>query len=281
MLIDTHVHLIDLGRLSYPWLADVEALNRDASHTDYARQARQLGITGALHMEVDVHEEQMEAETAMIAELMQGDSLLLGAIAACRPESSAFAAYLERQLDTPHVRGLRRVLHTSPDELSQSTEFRQNIARLSGTRLPFDICVHHRQLPVAVELVDACPDVQFVLDHCGVPDVKNHAFQPWAGHISALAERANVAAKISGVIAYGDGYNWALEDIRPFVEHVLDAFGPERVVWGSDSPVCTLGGPLASWVAATHTLLQNASPSEKAGLFHANARRIWGLPLQP
>ena len=281
MLIDTHVHLIDLARLSYPWLADVESLNRDASHADYTRRARQLGITGALHMEVDVREDQMEAETAMIAELMQrSDSVLLGAIAACRPESSDFAAYLERQLDTPHVKGLRRILHTSPDELSQSTLFRQNIARLSGSRLPFDVCVDNRQLPLAIELVDECPDVQFVLDHCGVPNVKDHALQPWATHIADLARRPNVAAKISGVIAYGDGHNWSVDDIRPFVEQVIDAFGFRRVVWGSDSPVCTLGGPLASWVAALHTLLQSASPSEKSALFNENATRIWGLAAE-
>ncbi len=279
MLIDTHVHLIDLERLRYPWLDDVAALNRNASHADYTRQARQLGITGALHMEVDVREDQMQAETAMIGEYMQGDSLLLGAIASCRPEREDFAAYLEQQLETPHVRGLRRILHTSPDELSQSRVFRENIARLAGTRLPFDICVTNRQLPLAVELADACPDVQFVLDHCGVPDVKGQVMQPWTSHISELAKRPHVAAKISGVIAYGDGPNWRLDDIRPFVEHVLTAFGPERVVWGSDSPVCTLGGPLASWVAATRALLDAASASEKAALFQENAARIWGLTL--
>ncbi len=277
-LTDTHVHLIDRSRLSYPWLAAEPALNRDASHEDYTRQARQLGITRALHMEVDVHEDHMEDESAMIAGFMQQpDTLLVGAIAACRPEHPTFPAYLERQLQRPHVRGLRRVLHTMPDELSRSSRFRKHLARLGETRLPFDLCVANRQLPLAIELVDACPGVQFVLDHCGVPDVKNAAFEPWAGHLRALAERPNVAAKVSGVIAYGDGIDWRLGDIRPFVEHTLECFGATRVVWGSDSPVCTLGGPLASWVAATHVLLQGVPAQTKAGLFHANATRLWQL----
>lgn len=278
MLFDTHLHLIYRERLSYPWLADVPALNRDACYPEYHRVAGQMGIGGALHMEVDVAEADLEAESALVAELMgEPGSLLRGAIASCRPESDGFGAFLERQRESSHVCGFRRVLHVVPDELSRSRRFRDNVKRLSGTGLTFDLCVLARQLPLAIELVDHCPDVRFVLDHCGVPDVAARALSPWTEQVRELARRPNVTGKISGVVAYGDGASWTLDDIRPFVERTVEAFGWERVVWGSDSPVCTLGGHLETWVAATHALLDECSAGEKAALTHANAERLWSV----
>ena len=281
MLFDTHVHLIDRNRLSYPWLTDVPALNKDASYADYVRQCRQLGIEQSLHMEVDVAENDMENESEFIKELMDSaDSRvsghqLAGAIAACRPEQAEFPAYLERQMARPWIKGFRRVLHVVDDELSRSERFRSNISLLSDSGHVFDICARADQLPAMAELIDACPDVQFVLDHCGVPNVKDAALDPWRASISDIAQRPNVAGKISGVIAYGNGLDWCIDDIRPFVEHTFEAFGAERVVWGSDSPVCTLGGPLASWVAATRQLFAGVSSSERAAFFYKNAKRIW------
>ena len=120
MIIDTHLHLIDLSALRYPWLGGAPALNRDFPHEEYATQARRAGIEAALHMEVDVEPADIEAETSHVkAQSLQAGSLLRGAIAACRPEEGGFAAYLERQLADPFLKGFRRVLHVMPDELSE------------------------------------------------------------------------------------------------------------------------------------------------------------------
>lgn len=272
MIIDTHLHLIDRARLSYPWLDEVPALNRDWRFADYAHMAARVGITGALHMEADVAERQIEAESAMVAGLMPG--LMLGAISSARPEAPGFAAWLERQ-DRCVVKGLRRVLHVVPDEVSLAPLFRQNVARLGKAGLPFDICMLQRQLPLATALADACPDTVFVLDHCGVPDMAGD-FAAWAQAITDLARRPNLHAKISGICAYG-GADWRLETLRPYVEHVIGAFGWGRVVWGSDSPVCTLQASLEQWVAASRALVAGCSAGEQAALFHANARRLWAL----
>ena len=278
MLIDTHVHLIDRNRLSYPWLNDVPALNHDASYTDYLRNSRQLGIEKSLHMEVNVADVEMEQESAFIKELMdQPGSQLVGAIAACCPENNNFPAYLERQQSKPWIKGFRRVLHVVDDEISRSELFRKNVKLLSGTDYVFDICARADQLPIMVELIDACPDVQFVLDHCGVPNVKDKQLDPWRAFMDDIGKRPNVAGKVSGVIAYGDSENWTLDDIRPFVEHTVEVFGSDRIVWGSDSPVCTLGGSLASWVAATRLLFSQYSTDERNTMFYKNAQRIWHL----
>ncbi|MCT7376990.1 amidohydrolase family protein [Chelativorans salis] len=278
MIVDTHLHVIDQTALGYPWLDGVPPLNRNFSYDDYAREARRVGIEATLHMEVDVAEDQIEAETAHVGDLAeQPDSLIIGAIAACRPESEGFAAYLERQQANPLVKGFRRVLHVMPDELSESELFRGNIARLSGTRFTFDLCVLPRQLPKAMALTDLAPDVQFILDHCGVPDIKGDATEPWRTHMAEIAKRPNVAAKISGVVAYADPESWTVETLRPWVEHTVNCFGWDRVVWGSDWPVCTLGGGLSTWVGATQVLFAGASETERAKLYSGNARRIWGL----
>jgi predicted TIM-barrel fold metal-dependent hydrolase len=277
-IVDTHLHVIDRTRLSYPWLSGVPALDADFLYETYAIEAARCGITDVLHMEVDVAPADIDAETLFVARLAsRPGSLLRGAIAACRPEDPGFPARLEDQLADSTIRGFRRVLHTQPDALSESGVFRTNIARLAGTGRPFDICMAARQLPLAIALVDSAPEVQFVLDHCGVPDIAGGGLHPWREHVSELARRPNVVVKISGVMAYGDPATWALDDLRPYVEHAIAAFGWDRVVWGSDWPVCTLGGTLATWVAATHALLSGTSAVERAKLLATNARRVWGL----
>ncbi|MBZ9918534.1 amidohydrolase [Mesorhizobium sp. B1-1-4] len=278
MIIDTHLHLIDRSALRYRWLAGVPALNRDFSYEEYGVEAQRVGVERVLHMEVDVDPADIEAETERVEGLSrQAGSMLAGAIAACRPEEANFAAYLERQRAKPFVKGFRRVLHVMPDELSEGALFRDSIRRLGGTGLTFDLVVLPRQIPKAIALADLAPDVQFVLDHCGVPDIKGNGEHPWREHMSEIARRPNVVAKISGVVAYADPGSWTVETLRPYVEHTIGSFGWDRVVWGSDWPVCTLGGGLSTWVAATHALLAGCSVAERDRLLSVNARKLWRL----
>ncbi|TIW79516.1 MAG: amidohydrolase, partial [Mesorhizobium sp.] len=272
MIIDTHLHLIDQAALRYPWLAGVPALNRDFSYQEYATDALRSGIEGVLHMEVDVDPADIAAETAYVKSVAgRAGSLLRGAIAACRPEEAGFEAYLETVTADPFIMGFRRVLHVVPDDVSEGALFRQNIKRLAGTGLTFDLVVLPHQIPKAMALADLAPDVQFVLDHCGVPDIKGNAKHPWHEHMEAIAKRPNVTAKISGVVAYADPATWTVDTLRPYVEHTIGSFGWDRVIWGSDWPVCTLGGGLTTWIAATHALLARASESERTRLLSGNA----------
>jgi predicted TIM-barrel fold metal-dependent hydrolase len=121
--------------------------------------------------------------------------------------------------------------------------------------------------------------VQFVLDHCGVPDIKGGAYDDWAKGISEIAKRPNIVGKLSGIVAYTDTPTWSLQDIRPYAEHTIGAFGFNRMVWGSDWPVCTLGGSLSTWVGATHALLEGASKDEKHALLAGNAIKRWNLKV--
>jgi predicted TIM-barrel fold metal-dependent hydrolase len=276
MLFDTHLHLIYPDRLSYPWLESVPELNAPSTFTSYSKKAKRLGISGCLHMEVDVDPKQIDKETELISELMkEPTSILRGVISAARPENTKFGQFLEVAQLNKTIKGFRRVLHTQNDELSQSKIFRDNIKLLSNTDLTFDLCVLPHQLLTAVELVDYCPHVTFILNHCGVPNIKGGALSPWNNHISELAERPNVIAKISGLIAYGDLQEWGLDSIRPYFDHTVKAFGHNRIIWGSDSPVCNLGGGLETWVAATHALTADWSWSQRSRFYQDNAKSIW------
>jgi predicted TIM-barrel fold metal-dependent hydrolase len=178
VLFDTHLHLVYRDRLNYPWLNDVPALNKESDFSTYIIKARKLGISGCFHMEVDVRSDQIRAETEMVKEFMLSHpNMMRGAISSCRPEEKSFPKFLDWARGETAIRGFRRLLHIEPNELSESQIFRDNVKRLSGTGLTFDLCALADQLPIASALVDHCPDVQFVLDHCGVKSRKERKSQ--------------------------------------------------------------------------------------------------------
>lgn len=271
-ILDTHLHLIYPERISYPWLSGAPAINRRWSVEDYFAEALPLGIETALHMEVDVAEADMLAETEYVLTLPR----VVGAIAACRPESMTFVDQIEQLSSHAHVKGVRRILHELPDELSQSDLFVENIRHLPDYDLSFDLCVRADQLPIGQMLVERAPDVSFILDHCGVPDVTGAGLDPWRENIRRISRLPNLNAKISGIVAYS-GPDWTIDTIRPYIEHVIDCFGWDRIVWGSDHPVVTLTGSLTRWVEATRAIIKGASEDEQARLLHRNAERIYKL----
>ena len=272
-IVDTHLHLIYLDKFSYPWLQHVPPLNRQWNWPSYWAEAQALGIEAALHMEVDVPAPQIEDETRFVLGL---DPHVVGAISNARPEEIDFPKHLERITAEPRIRGIRRLLQSDPDDLSAGDVFRDNIRRLAAHGLAFDLCVQSKQLPVARALAAACPDVQFVLDHCGNPLISSGDISQWRNDIARLAELPNVTGKISGIVNHASP-GWTAETLRPAVEHMIESFGWDRVVFGSDRPVLTLNGSLTAWVEALKAIVSGASADEQAGLFSRNAERVYGL----
>ncbi|HEV7344378.1 MAG TPA: amidohydrolase [Devosia sp.] len=270
-ILDTHLHLIYPDRFDYPWLAGNARLNRPWSHESYVAEAVPLGIESALHMEVDVAEADSIGET----EFVLGLPRIAGAIAACRPEHMNFVDQIEQLSEHAHVKGVRRILHELPDDLSQSDLFIENLRHLPDYDLSFDLCLRADQLHLGVDLAQKAPDVSFILDHCGNPDIAGSGLDPWRVLITAIARNPNVSGKISGLVNHC-APGWSAETLRPYVEHMVEAFGWDRVVWGSDHPVATLtGGTLTDWVTASRTIVGGCSEDEQAKLFHRNAERIY------
>lgn len=200
-ILDTHQHLIYADRFGYQWTDPIPALaGRSFTYADYRHAAANTGISSTLFMEAT--SEDWRPETDMVQEMVENpDMIVSGIIAGCRPEKPDFDAWLDAIADRP-VAGMRRILHVMPDELSQDDLFRSNIRKLASRGLTFDLCFLGRQLAVAADLAGSCENVQFILDHCGVPDIAAGDMDPWRERISTLAAMPNVACKISGVTAY-------------------------------------------------------------------------------
>ena len=282
-MIDTHQHLLYPDRFGYPWTGELPALQGAFRLDDYRAAAAGCGVDGAIFMEVDVDEGQSGDEARFFCELAADPaSGILGVVAAARPEQEGFGAQLENILH-PKLKGLRRVLHTQPDELSQTALFRGNIRRLGRFGFTFDLCVLQRQLVVALDLVRVCPGTTFILDHGGVPDIAANdapggpGFRAWQAAIKELAREPHVHGKISGLTAYARPDQRNAAGLQPYVYTMLEAFGPWRLVWGGDWPVCNLGSGLRAWCDLTIELLAGLESSDREAIFSRNARRIYSL----
>ena len=281
-IIDTHQHLWDLDLARYSWLDSLPALNRSFRMPDYLAASEGLGVVKSVHVEADVDEPYMLEETRHVLALADQPDNPLEAVVACgRPERENFRKYLDSIVGHAKLKGIRRVLHTQPDKLGKGKTFINNVAALSAYGLSFDICVLARQLPIAIDLASKCPGTQFVLDHCGVPRVKEREMDPWRAHIAEIAKAQNVCCKISGLVAYADPQKWRTEDLRSFVEHVIATFGWDRVLFGSDWPVCTLSAGFAQWVKALQAITAAAGELNLKKLFHDNAIRVYRLSQSP
>lgn len=269
-IVDTHLHLVYPDRFAYPWLDAVPSLNRPWSVEDYWAEASGLGIEAALHMEVDVAEADIAAESAFVLGLPG----IVGAIANGRPEHDDFERHVDAMLALGRVRGIRRLLQFQPPELPTTPTFIDNVRLLGRKGLTFDICVKSHELPYAPPLIAACPDTQFVLDHCGNPRIAEAEWESWTMRLEAVAALPNVVCKVSGILA-NVAPDWTVDQVRPYVEFVIETFGWDRVVWGSDHPVVTLFANLTRWVDASRTIVSCASADEQAALFHRNAERIY------
>lgn len=279
-LLDTHQHLVYPGQQTYAWMEAAPALQgRPFTLGDYRELVAGRGVAGTIFMEVDAID--YRAESRMIARLA-GDpaSGVLGQIASCRPEADAgFEAWLDEGPSLGVV-GYRRILHETTDDVSRSETFRANVRRIGSRGLPFDMCFLARQLPIARELARACPDTRLVLDHCGVPDIAGGAWDGWREGIRALAGQPNVVAKLSGVFAYVAPGEASLATVSPWVEEVIAAFGPDRCLWGSDWPVCTVrGGTLPEWIEAFRAILAGYSEAEQHAMAHRTAEAVYGVAL--
>ena len=271
-IVDTHLHLIYPDRFSYPWLANEPEIDKPWSVESYWAEAAPLGIEAAVHMEVDVAAPQIEAESAYVV----GLDRVIGAIASGRPEHDGFEAHLEKMQALGGVKGIRRLIQGQPAEMSQTERFRANLRLLPKYGMSFDICCKSHELMLVPPLIQACPNTRFVLDHCGNPKIGDGEWESWTTRMERVAELPNVVCKVSGVLANVTA-DWTVDQVRPYVEFVIETFGWDRVVWGSDHPVVTLFADLTKWVNATKEIVSGESEAEQEQLFWRNAERVYQL----
>lgn len=272
-LVDTHQHLWDLTRFTLPWTKGAgEPLERSYLPADYAAASRGTGIARTVYMEVDVAADQKDDEAKWACAL--GPAVVGG-----DPAADGFAAYLDR-IAHPNLKGVRQVLHGGWEAgYCTRDPFVRGVRELGRRHLSFDLCLRPLELADGAKLASLCPDTRFVLDHCGNGNVQadTAARDAWKRGMEAVARQKNTICKISGIVVSAKKGAWSADDLAPLVDFSLDAFGPDRVVFGGDWPVCTLTAPLSEWVAALRQIVARRPESEQRRLFSENAVRFYGL----
>ena len=279
-IIDTHVHLWDPRRFRIPWLDGVPQINQTYALKEYAEHTQGVTIEAMVYLEVDVAPSYRLLEAQWVNALADEEPRLRAIVPSAPLEDGDCArSYLEALKSLgPRVKGVRRLLQAEPDDaFALRPDFVRGVRALADYDFSFDICIFHRQLPAVIELVRRCPEVRFILDHLGKPDIKASLRDPWQAHIRALAALPNVVCKISGMVTEADHARWTVDDLRPYFETVYDAFGPDRVMFGGDWPVVLLASSYKRWVETVDALTQGLSEDDRRKLWAENAKRVYRL----
>jgi L-fuconolactonase len=278
-LIDTHVHFWDPSRLSYPWLKDFPDISRRHLPADYLAEMGSQPLAGMVFVECNCLPEETEAEVAWVTALAQAEPRLRGIVAYCEiAEGDAARPQLERLAVQDLVKGIRRNIQQEPDaSVILQPDFLAGVRAVGDVGLSFDLCFKHYQLPQVTQLVQQCPEVFFILDHLGKPAICDGNFDPWRAELKELADCTNVVAKISGMITEADFKRWTVDDLKPYFEHMVTCFGPERLMFGGDWPVLRLASNLGRWVEVLDELTVGWYPGDRNRLFHNNAVTYYRL----
>jgi len=280
-VIDTHVHFWDRARLSYPWLEEVPAIAGRHTPRELADEAGRRFPTRIVFVQADTRDGAAEAAwVEQLAAREPGGSALAGIVAFAPVDQGAETlAALAAMRARPLVRGIRHLIQGETDPgFCLRPAFVAGVRAVGAAGLVFDLCIRHHQLRAVTELARACPETRFVLDHAGKPDIRGRVLDPWRADITALARLPHVACKISGLVTEADPARWTIDDLRPYVEHLLGAFGPGRLLFGSDWPVVKLASSYDRWLDTALALLEPLAPTERQAVLADNARREYRLP---
>ena len=278
-IVDAHVHLYDVKKLSYGWLANVPKINRSYGLDDFDKARVKVVVDKIVFAEVAVDPGLHIKEAEFIQEMADRDARLSGIIAHLPLEKGvAVEADIAALKKFRKLRGIRRLIETERNPaFCLEPDFLAALKLLPKHGLPFDICVKHWALTYGIELAKRCPDVAFVLDHIGKPDIRNGLREPWWSQMRELAKLPNVVCKVSGVITEADHGHWKPEQVKPYVAHVIDCFGFDRVLYGSDWTVSELTHAYPTWVEILDEVVAGASEAERRKLYRDTAIRTYRL----
>jgi L-fuconolactonase len=282
-IVDAHHHLWDTRRFRYPLFERVPALNRPFPVDDFEPVATALGIEASVCVEAATAGPDGMAELRWLRDQADRSSRIKAIVAWVPVERPDLPDYLAQiaSLDDPRIVGVRRSFEFDPPDFPGRPEVVAGVRRLAKAGLSFDLVLFHPALKAATELVRQCPDVSFILDHLGKPPIRERRLEPWSTQIADLAALPNVVCKVSGMTTEAEHATWTVDDLAPYFERAVDCFGCDRLLFGSDWPMCNLARGYEAWLRAAEKLLAGVSSTDRAKFFSANASRVYRLPLRP
>jgi L-fuconolactonase len=279
-IVDTHLHLWDPTHFRMTWLDGNPLLNKRYALDEYREHTAGIDIEAMVYLQTEVETPYALLEARWVAERSAEDARLKGIVPWAPLEYGERArAFLDALVEIGRlIKGVRRIIQFEPDpDFCLRPDFVRGVQILPEYGLTFDICINHKQLANTIELVRRCPNTTFILDHIGKPDIKNHLLDPWRREIKTLSGLPNVWCKMSGLVTEADQQHWTRDDLRPYIDHVLECFGFERTAFGGDWPVAYQAAPYGVWVDTLLWATTGCSQDELRRLFHANGQAFYRL----
>lgn len=276
MIIDAHHHYWKYDAVAYDWIDDsMKAIRQDFLPEQLSKTIEEAGIDGV----ITVQARQMIEETDWLLELARQTPFMKGVVGWLPLMEDNLECHLIKYSEESLLKGLRHVIQGEDDpEFMLRSDFNRGISMLKKYGLVYDILIVERQLPNTIQFVDRHPNQPFVLDHIAKPLIGKNELLPWKDNIRELARRPNVCCKLSGMVTEADFQHWTPEQLQPYFEVVMEAFGPKRLMFGSDWPVCLVATTYKSWVNLVRKNIAAFSREEQAGIMGGNAARVYGLP---
>jgi L-fuconolactonase len=275
MRIDAHHHYWAYDPVEYGWIGDeMAAIRRDFLPADLRQTIAAASVDGV----VTVQARQSLVETEWLLDLASRNDFMRGVVGWVPLMDPSVGDGLERYAANPKFRAVRHVVQGEPDDQFILGEaFNRGVSLLKDHGLVYDILIFERHLPQTVTFVDRHPEQVFVLDHIAKPRIAENALEPWATNIRELAQRPNVYCKLSGLVTEADYAAWTEDQLRPYMETVLDAFGPQRVMFGSDWPVCLVACEYTRWHGIVSHFVAKLSADEQARVLGGTAVEAYSL----
>ena len=275
MRVDAHQHFWRYDAAEYGWIDGAMApLRRDFLPADAMREMQAIGVDGC----VAVQARQTLEETRWLLSLADVHPFIVGVVGWVDLQSPDVERDLERIARHPKLVGVRHIVQSEPDDFMSRPAFRRGVGLLDRFGLAYDILVYPHQLGEAVRLVEAFPDQRFVLDHLAKPEVRSGEIDRWRRGIAQLSAHPHVCAKLSGLVTEADWRTWTPNQLRPYLEAALECFGGDRLMAGSDWPVCTLAGDYARVMRTVIDFTAALPARDRDAIGGGTALRFWRIP---
>jgi L-fuconolactonase len=273
MRIDAHHHLWRYEPASFGWITPGSAIARDFAVEDLRSALDGAGLDAA----IAVQARQSPEETRFLLDAARQESAIIGVVGWIDLRAPDIATLLEKDAD-PLIVGYRHVVQDERDpDFLLADPFIDGVRAVAARGLSYDLLVNHAQLATVPHFLDRVGEGRFVLDHAGKPDIAGQVWRPWADRIAAVAERPDVWCKVSGLVTEADHATWTPDDVERYLDHVLAVFGPERLIWGSDWPVCLLAASYDRVVDMVADFVARRCQHAETDIFGGNALRAYAI----